>query len=794
MKTYERTAFARSGPRLRRYRAALVSAAAIGTVVASSVGAQTVLPKADGTGQTQVGPTMAQSAPPQWPELAKAPSGAPNILLIMTDDVGFGATSSFGGPIPTPVLDRLADNGIRYNRFNTTALCSPTRAALLTGRNHHNTNMGSIANFAVGYEGYTSIIPKSAGMIAETLRQNGYSTAAYGKWHLTPEWEQSKAGPFDRWPTGQGFEHYYGFLAGDTNQFAPGLYEGTKAILPPNDKDYVLDRDLADQAIRWMREQHVLAPEKPFFAYFATGTAHAPHSAPAEWLAKFRGKYDQGWDTLRNEIFARQKAQGIIPANAELTPRPADLPAWASLTVDQKKIYARFMEAYAASLSFMDHEVGRILDSLKESGQLDNTLVIFIEGDNGGSGEGGPAGLIDEHSMFNGIAEKQEYVLKHLDEIGGPTTYNLYPAGWAWALNTPFQHYKQVASHFGGIRNGLVVSWPNGIKPQGKVASQFLHVTDIVPTILEVARIPQPDWLNGVKQKPLDGMSFAYTFKNPSASGKPRTQVFEILQNIGIYKDGWWAGTRPIGAPWDVFFKPEAGFENRTWELYNVDEDFSQAHDLATRHPKKLEELKSIFVKEAANNHIFPIHGAVALDATRPSLSRGRTAFRYYSGMTRIPEENSVSLIGKSYTISASVSLPSGPANGVIVAKGGRFGGYSLYLHEGRVAFHYNATADNQYKVETQGKIGPGDHAIEVQFTADSSAPGSGGLLRIKVDGKPAASGRIELTHKGWISITEGLDIGEDTLTPVTSAYSVEQSRFTGKIDYVDFRLSGAEK
>lgn len=563
-----------------------------------------------------------QYTPDNWPKIDKPAANAPNILLIMTDDVGFASTSTFGGAIPTPVLSALAETGVRYNNFNTTGMCSPTRAALLTGRDPHDVEMGNINNLATGYKGYTSVIPKSAGMVAEILRQQGYATAAIGKWHITPPWELSAFGPFDRWPSYMGFSYFYGFHGGDTDQFRPALFENTVAITPPENPQYILDFDLADHAIAWVRQQKAVAPDHPFFLYLAPGTAHTPHSAPREWLLKFRGKFDKGWDAIRLANFKRQKKLGIIPKDAVLTPRPDFLAAWDSLPLERKRVYARMMEAFAAALAFQDHEVGRVLESLKQSGELDNTLVIFLQGDNGASAEGGKQGLMAEESVINGYEENFDYIAKHIDDIGGPLAHSHFPAAWAWAMNAPFQYYKQVASHFGGTRNAMVVNWKGHIERPAAIRDQFLFVTDLAPTILEAAGIAAPKTLNGVEQVPMGGLSFASTFTDPLATSPRDTQVFEVMQNAGIYHKGWMASTRPAAAPWLVTSKSlEVPFEQRRWELYHIDRDFSQARDLADSHPAKLQELKRIFMVEAKKHNILPVHGIGDGAAGRPSLA-----------------------------------------------------------------------------------------------------------------------------------------------------------------------------
>ena len=745
--------------------------------------AQDVLPRSEIAPAIKVGRTVEESGQPAWPQLPRAPTGAPNVLLILSDDVGFGSSSTFGGLIPTPNLDALAANGIRYNRFNTTAICSPTRAALLTGREAHNAGMGNLNNFATAFDGYTSIIPKSVGMMPEVLRLNGYSTAAFGKWHITPQWEQSEVGPFDRWPTSEGFEYFYGFHSGDTDQYAPALYRDTVAIPPPtNDPNYILDRDLADQAITWIQHHHDLAPDKPFFVYYATPAAHAPHSAPKEWLDKFKGKFDQGWDAIREEIYERQKKLGIIPADAKLTPRPSFLPAWSSLSADQKRLYARMMEAYAASLAHSDYQIGRVIESLRASGQLDNTLIVFIEGDNGSSAEGGLHGLLSEHSFINGYDEDLADQLKHIDDIGGPRAYNHYPAGWAWAMDTPFQYYKQVASHFGGVRNGMVVSWPGHLKDPKTVRSQFLYVSDVMPTILEAAGVSMPSVLNGFRQKPLDGISFRYTFDHPLEPSHRHTQVFEMIENLGIYHDGWWAGTRPAAAPWDLTKGLKINLATREWELYHVADDFSQADNLAQSNPAKLAEMKDLFFEEAAKTHILPIHGNTEGAAGRPSLTDDRKVFVLHAGETRIPEFAAPRIVGKSYSLTADVVIPQDGASGVLITQGGRFGGYAFYVKDDRPVFDYNTPGDRHYTIRSSERLPPGPHKLAAEFAADSSTPGAGGKLTITVDGNAVASGRIEHTHRTWISASEGMDVGEDTLTPINDDYTIAESKFSGEL------------
>jgi arylsulfatase len=542
------------------------------TLLPLAAPAQDVLPGPDQRFNAKVGLTYKDSKAGTI-KLSKAPVDAPNVVIVLLDDVGFGASDTFGGPVDTPTLDRLAKEGLRYNQFHTTALSSPTRAAILTGRNHHSAGTGVITEMASGYDGYSSMIPKSAATVAEVLRQNGYSTSAWGKWHNTPTWETSVAGPFDRWPTGIGFEKFYGFIGGESNQYEPELYDGTAPVETPRRPGYTLNEDLADRAIEWMLLQKSMAPEKPFFVYWAPGATHAPHHVPAKWVEPYRGKFDQGWDKLREETFARQKKLGVIPESAKLTPRPPQIPAWNSLTPEQKKIAVRLMETYAGFLAQTDHEVGRLVGAIEKTGQWDNTLFFYIVGDNGASGEGSPYGVFNEMSILNGIPEDPSVVLKHFDQIGGPRAYNHYPVGFAWAMDTPFQWTKQIASHFGGTRNAMVVAWPKRIKDKGGIRGQFHHCIDIAPTILEAAGIPAPRMVNGVAQKPIEGVSMLYTFDDAKAESRRTMQYFEMFGNRALYHDGWIASTFHGKLPW-----LETGardFDKDIWELYNLEEDYS---------------------------------------------------------------------------------------------------------------------------------------------------------------------------------------------------------------------------
>ena len=756
----------------------------------TTAGAQEVLPRPEQPFGGKIGRTTKESVK-DFPKAVEAPKDAPNILVILTDDVGFGASSTFGGPIPTPTMDRLAKSGLRYNQFHTTALCSPTRAALLSGRNHHSAATGVIMEAGTGFPGYNTLMPKSAGTFAEVLKQNGWNTSWFGKNHNVPDWQSSQAGPFDLWPTGLGFEYFYGFIGGDTSQWNPAIIEGTKPIeLPHGVKDYFFDQDMADRAIAWIRMQHATAPGKPFLAYYAPGTAHAPHHAPKEWIAKFKGQFDRGWDKQRAETFARQKAAGLIPANAKLTERSSGIPAWDRLNADQKKVFAHMMEVYAAALSHCDYQMGRILDAIDTQGELDNTLVVYIQGDNGASAEGGMQGLLNEMTFFNAIPEDFKEVLRRMNELGGPNTFNHYPVGWAHAMDTPFQWTKQIASHFGGTRNGLVISWPARIKDRGGIRPQFHHVIDIMPTILEAAGVPAPTSINGVPQKPIEGVSMAYTFDAATAPSKRQTQYFEMLGNRAIYHDGWVAATTPPTPPWSSEGGATA-VEDYTWELYNVSEDFSQANDLAAREPAKLRELQDLFWTEAAKYNVLPIDNSKVerLDVTnRPSLTTGRDEFTYFPGLVRIPEGAAPDLKNKSYQIKAEVEIPKNGAEGMLLTHGGRFSGYGLYLLKGKPVFTYNLAGVARTSVTGKEALKPGKHTIVFDFTYDGGGLGKGGKGTLQVDGKTVATGRIERTLPFRLSLDETLDCGEDTGTPVTEAYKVPFT-FTGEIKKVTVYL-----
>jgi arylsulfatase len=735
---------------------------------------------------------IATSSKPDFPREVKPPKGAPNVLLIMTDDVGFGAASTFGGPIPTPTMDKLAKRGLRYNRFHTTSLCSPTRAALITGRNHHSCSTGVITEQATGYPGYSSLMSRSCGTIAEILSMLGYSTAWFGKNHNVPDWHSSQAGPFTYWPTGLGFNYFYGFIGGDTNQWFPAAYENTTPIEPYlGRKDYHFDRDMSDQAIRWIRQQHALAPQKPWFAYYAPGACHAPHHAPKEWIAKFKGKFDQGWDKVREETLARQIKLGVVPAGTKLAPGHKDVTPWAKLSADQKRVYARMMEVYAGYLAFTDHNIGRVINAIEEAGQHDNTLIIYIMGDNGPSGEGSLQGSTNEVGVgVNGVQESIEYLVSMIDKLGGPQGYNHYPVGWAQAMATPFPWLKQVASHFGGTRNGLVISWPKRIKEQQYgLRKQFHHIIDVVPTILEAVGVEAPLSINGVTQRPIEGVSMMYTFANPTAPPARRTQYFEMFGNRALYHDGWVACTTPKRPPWvNIGGATKNPADDYEWELYNVEEDFSEAKNIVKDNPKKLRELQDLWWSEAAKYNVLPLDDRMGerLDpATRPSLTKGRTRFTYYPAMKRIPEGSAPVTRNRSFSITAEVETPEDGASGVLATMGGRFGGWALIVMDGKPRFDYALTNQDKYRYQVVAKdrLSAGKHKIHLDFKYDGGGMGKGATAVLSVDGKEVAQGRIERTVAIRYSLDESFDVGEDTGTPVAEDYADRMPfRFTGEL------------
>lgn len=776
------------------------SVLAAGALMSGGAAAQEVLPVAPAPFKGQIG-LSAKDSQSDFPQPVQAPAGAPNVVVVLLDDVGFGASSTFGGPIDTPTLERLAKNGLRYTHFHTTALSSPTRAALLTGRNHHSVHTGTIMEMGTGYPGYDTLMGKDTVTVAEILKQKGWNTSWFGKNHNVPDWQTSQAGPFDLWPTGLGFEHFYGFVGGETSQWRPAVFEGTKPVEPYlGNPDYNFDYDMANQAIQWVRNQKAVAPERPFFLYYAPGATHAPHHPKQEWIAKYKGRFDQGWDQVREETLARQKKLGIAPAETRLTRRPPGIDAWDSLKPEQQRLYAYMMEIYAGYLEQTDHNVGRVLEAIEQLGQLDNTLVVYIVGDNGASAEGGAHGTFNESIHLNGVDEGYEAILAHEDNLGKWNSHNHYPMGWAHAMDTPFQWTKQIASHYGGTRNGMVVSWPARIKDKGGIRPQWHHTIDIVPTLLEVTGLQAPSIVNGVAQKPIEGVSMAYSFDDAAVPSARRTQYFEMFGNRAIYHDGWVAATTPKLAPWeDVTMVPAAGridvITGYKWELYHVAEDFSEAIDLAGQQPGKLHELQLLFYAEAAKYGVLPLDDSKVerLDVSiRPSLTRGRSDFTYAGKVTRIPEGAAPDVKNKSFRIAAEVVVPEGGGNGVIATQGGLPGGWALLLRDGKPVFHYNTLNMAHFEVAAKDALGPGKHTIVLDFEYDGGGLGKGGEGTLSVDGATAARGRIAATIPLRFSCDETFDVGEDTGTPVSEDYDVPNA-YTGRIERVTIKLGAAE-
>lgn len=726
----------------------------------------------------------------------RPPEGVPNVVIVLIDDMGFGATSTFGGPCEMPTLDRLAGNGLTYNRFHTTALCSPTRQALLTGRNHHSAEMGSVAEVATGAPGYTSVRPNSVATIAEMLRLNGYNTGAFGKMHQTPVWEVSVSGPFDRWPTGDGFEKFYGFVGGETNQWEPTLFEGTTPVEPPRtaDEGYHVSEDIVDHATAWVKSQQAMTPDKPFFLYLSYGATHAPHHVSAEWIEKYRGRFDKGWDAVREETLANQKERGIVPPDTQLTDRPDGVVAWDELSDDQKRVGARLMEAYAGFAEHTDAQTGRLVDALEEIGVLDDTLFIYIAGDNGASAEGGLDGTFNELKALNGVSETTAEVLPHLDEIGSPQAFNHYPVGWAHAMDCPYQWTKQVASHWGGTRNGMVLHWPNGVKAKGEIRQQFHHVIDIVPTILEAAGLPEPYMVNGIAQKPIEGVSLVYTYEDANAADRHTTQYFEMFGNRGIYHDGWTAVTHHR-TPWILGGAQQVTLAEDRWELYNTMEDWSQANDLAADMPDKLRELQELFFVEASKYNVFPIDDRTGerfnpAIAGRPELQGARKSITLGPGMTHLMENTVLNVKNRSHAVSAQLVVPERGANGAIVVQGGRFAGWSLYVKDRKLKYCYNWFNSELYYVEADRPLPNGEVEVQYQFAFDGGQPGAGGTGTLLVNGEQVARGRIDKTVPFIFSADETMDVGKDTASPVTDDYpSGAGNAFTGKIDWVRIDL-----
>ncbi|MGH3460966.1 MAG: arylsulfatase [Kribbellaceae bacterium] len=740
----------------------------------------------------------AKSADSSFPpiEPLRPPEAAPNVLVVLIDDCGFGASSTFGGPISTPTADRLAAGGLRYNRFHTTALCSPTRQALLTGRNHHAVGMGGITEIATSAPGYNSIRPNTAAPLAETLRLNGYSTAQFGKCHEVPVWETSPMGPFSQWPTGSGFEHFYGFIGGETNQYAPAIYRDTVPVEPDRtpEEGYHFTEDMTDRAIEWIREQKALMADKPFFMYYAPGATHAPHHVPIEWSDKYKGKFDQGWDRLREESFARQKELGVIPADAQLTTRPAEIPAWEDMPDDLKPVLARQMEVYAGFLEHTDHHVGRLVDALSDLEILDDTLIYYIIGDNGASAEGTPNGCFNELVVLNGAfgLETTEFMVSRIDDFGTPAAYNHYAVGWAHAMDAPYQWTKQVASHWGGTRNGTIVHWPGGISARGELRSQFHHVIDVAPSILEAAGLPEPVSVNGVQQMPLQGVAMNYSFDDAQADERHTTQYFEMFCNRGIYHQGWTAVTRH-SIPWMATEVP--AFDDDVWELYGPD-DWTQSDDISAKEPDKLRELQRLFLLEAMRYNVLPLDDRRferfnADLAGRPQLIKGNSQL-LFGGMGRLSESSIVVTKNKSHSITAAVVVPDAGAEGVIISQGGAFGGFSLYAKDGKPAYCYNLFGLQQFKVYGEEPIPPGEHQVRVEFGYDGGGLGKGGTATLYVDGAEVGDGRIAATVPMLFSADETTDVGSDSATPVSDDYGPTDSAFTGRVDWVQIDIDTA--
>ena len=720
------------------------------------------------------------------------PEGAPNVLIVLLDDVGFGAASAFGGPASTPTAERLQGQGLSYNRFHTTALCAPTRAALLSGRNHHSVGMGSITESATAAPGLSGVKPNTKAALAMTLKLNGYSTAQFGKCHEVPPWQTSPVGPFDAWPSGGGgFETFYGFIGGENNQYYPALYDGFSPVEPEKtpEEGYHLTEDLADRAIDWVRTQKALAPEKPFFVYFAPGATHAPHHVPVEWADKYAGKFAGGWDAQRESILARQKELGVVSADAELTPRPEAIPSWDDMPDELKPVLERQMEVYAGFLEHTDHHVGRLIDAIDSIGALENTIVYYIIGDNGASAEGTINGAFNEMANFNGMSaiETPEFMASVKDKLGTPDAYNHYAVGWAWAMCSPYQWTKQVASHWGGTRNGTIVHWPAGIKAKGEVRSQFTHVIDVAPTILEAAGIPEPQFVNGVQQSPIEGTSMLYSFDDGGAAERHDLQYFEMFGNRGIYHKGWSAVTRH-STPWLPMEVPPA-FDDDVWELYDGSRDYSQANDLSTEMPDKLAALQRLWLIEAVKYNVLPIDDRrfERLNATiagRPQLITG-TSQVLFPGMKRLSENSVIDIKNRSFSVTAALDAAAdGPTNGVIIAQGGRFGGWALYVKDGRAAFVYNVLGIQEFMVEATEEIPSGSHQVRAEFAYDGGGLAKGGDVTIFYDGKPVGTGRVGVTQPLVFSADETTDIGDDYGMPVSADYD-GASTFNGKIDVV---------
>jgi arylsulfatase A-like enzyme len=755
---------------------------------------RTVLPIPD---QPHVGLTTYDAKDPdtQFPPIQqlRPPKGAPNVLVILLDDVGFGASSAFGGLCQTPNFEKLAANGLKYTRFHTTALCSPTRQAMLTGRNHHTVGMGGITEIATSAPGYNSVLPNTCAPIARTLKLNGYSTAQFGKCHEVPVWETSPMGPFDAWPSGGGgFEYFYGFIGGETNQYYPAIYEGTTPVEPEKtpEQGYHFTEDMTSKTIKWVTQQKALMPDKPFFVYYAPGACHAPHHVPPEWSDKYKGQFDQGWDKVREQTFARQKQLGVIPPDCQLTDRHPEIPAWDDMAPELKPILTRQMEIYAGFLEHTDHHIGRLVDSLQDLGILEDTLIYVIIGDNGASAEGSLQGCFNEMAPLTGFAnlETVEFLTERLDQFGGPEAYNHYAVGWAHAMDTPYQWTKQVASHWGGTRNGLIVHWPNGIQAKGELRHQFHHVIDVAPTLLEVAGLPQPTFVNGVQQRPIEGVSMAYSFNDATAAERRETQYFEMAGNRGIYHKGWTAVTRHR-IPWETGIVKLPAFDDDVWELYDTNTDWTQSKDLAPEHPDKLHELQRLWLIEAVKYNVLPLDDRFAERANpelagRPQLISG-TRQILFGGMGRLTESSIVNFKNKSHAVTAEVVVPESGAEGVIIAQGGLTGGWSLYTKAGKPRYCYNFYGVDRYTIEGTLPIPAGTHQVRMEFAYDGGGLAKGGTVTLYVDGQQAGEGRVERTEPIVFSADETCDVGFEAGSPVTYDYPTPHGKFSGEVNWV---------
>ena len=765
-----------------------------GAPVVAAAGAE-MLPRPPAPFNGKLAPTERRSSGTYLVPPVTAPEGAPNIVLVLTDDVGFASASTFGGSAPTPTLDRLAEQGLRYNQFHTTAICSPTRAALLTGRNHHAVGMGTLVDIPTAYPGYTGRIPRTAATVARILRDNGYNTAMFGKTHTIPGEERSPAGPFDQWPTGRGFEYFYGFIAGDSDQWQPALYEG---ITPVDDADrpagYLFDAEMADKAINWVHNQQAAAPDKPFFVYYAPGSAHAPHQAPKDWIEKFRGKFDHGWDKERELILARQKAMGIVPEDTRLAPRPDEVPAWDSLSDKQKNVYARFMEVYAAQLAYQDAQFGRFMSELERMGEAENTLVVFVQGDNGSSAEGGPTGTTNEmRDLSAGVHELDvDYLAANLDVLGGTQVYQGFQNGWSLATDTPFPWFKQLASHLGSVRNGLVVSWPAQISEQGEIRRQYHHVIDVMPTLLEAANIQAPKRVDGIEQQPIDGTSMVYSFDDADAPSTRVTQYYEINGNRGIYHDGWLASTTPRNMPWNMPVQKPTDTSTYQWELYNLREDFAQTNNVADQYPEKLEELQALFDEEARKNNVYPIQDAGGKVRGMKMMSGGgdkpRTEYTYWGRDIQLQLGVAAPIFFLPFTVTADVDIPAGGGEGVMLAAGSQFGGWSFYLNGGVPTAFASISGlpieGGQSRVTADSPLSPGEHTVVYDFMP----AGAGGTLTISVDGEQVASGDIARRPTMLAGNGETFDTGRDTNVPVSPDYEKE-GVFNGALNKVTVNI-----